>query len=896
MNRVSRYNKMKYFIAIQLLFCINILVAQGNFTLPTYHISISLSDLSKLYANPYSDNYCPATIQANDSTNICEIRFRGASARDLPKKSWKIKFRDDKNSFSTKKINFNSEYRDRSIIRNYLTNSLFEYFNQPASKISFVNLYINNEYFGVFSQIEEVEEDFLDRNKIELGSIYKARSHQANFALIPKYNDFLFSWDKQVGSNDNYSDLIQFQNKLMFYSPSDFNQNIKNDIDIENIINYFAIEFVLVGFDSFTKNYNLYISEGNNNIKLFPWDNDATYGNHWSGTFRDDYITNIDGNQNQNWECLKFNVLFQRLMEDTEFRTLFNERVNAIITSGFDHISDVVDSTYDLIASDYHKDTKKGCTNQRFDDEKDKIKYFMNGRKSFLLNKKLFERPCIEEVFVSSSFPTTNEKLIVEVKLNKTAEIYLDYVPKYDLANGGANFTVNSVKLSDDGSIQDKIAGDLIYSASFTLPNYDKGVIPYAFRIGENYYPANGFSYFGYGPTVSYALSTINSDIDVENSLIVNGVSEYFDDQVILIKNIGISTIDLSYFHLRGKNIFDDFVFPAGTKLHPGNEIGITTNKELASYLYSNISTLEYLSFKVSQNDTLKIYSPANKVVNSKVIESINIPEINADKIIINEINYHSNDTLDTGDWVEFYNPNDYTVHLEGCIFKDSNDDNKYTFPRSAIIAAKSYFVLCQDVELFKSINPNILAKGSFNFGLSNVGESLRLFNKDNILINTVTYSDKEPWSVNADGDGFTLELINSAEENDNALNWGSSKKNGGSPREQNSINITLVSKNKYINPSKFSLSQNYPNPFNPTTTIEYYIPHKKNWNISDAVFVSLKVYDVLGCEVKTLVNNEMRPGAYKVSFNSNNLASGVYYYCLKADGYIETKKMILIR
>ena len=88
--------------------------------------------------------------------------------------------------------------------------------------------------------------------------------------------------------------------------------------------------------------------------------------------------------------------------------------------------------------------------------------------------------------------------------------------------------------------------------------------------------------------------------------------------------------------------------------------------------------------------------------------------------------------------------------------------------------------------------------------------------------------------------------------------------------------------------PNNYFLSQNYPNPFNPTTTIKYQIP--------DAGFVTLKVYDVLGIETAILVNEEKLVGSYEAEFNAISLPSGVYFYRLQAGNYIETKKMVLMK
>ncbi|RPI75117.1 MAG: T9SS C-terminal target domain-containing protein [Ignavibacteriales bacterium] len=98
---------------------------------------------------------------------------------------------------------------------------------------------------------------------------------------------------------------------------------------------------------------------------------------------------------------------------------------------------------------------------------------------------------------------------------------------------------------------------------------------------------------------------------------------------------------------------------------------------------------------------------------------------------------------------------------------------------------------------------------------------------------------------------------------------------------------------------SQFVLFQNYPNPFNPTTKIKYSIPNVETHRDA-SLQVVLKVYDVLGKEVATLVNEEKQPGVYEVEFQSSvgsrQLASGIYYYQLKAGNFTETKKMVVLK
>lgn len=88
--------------------------------------------------------------------------------------------------------------------------------------------------------------------------------------------------------------------------------------------------------------------------------------------------------------------------------------------------------------------------------------------------------------------------------------------------------------------------------------------------------------------------------------------------------------------------------------------------------------------------------------------------------------------------------------------------------------------------------------------------------------------------------------------------------------------------------PKEFSLSQNYPNPFNPNTIISFAVPAQ--------VLVTINLFDVLGRQVKLLINEIKEAGYYEINFNAANLPSGTYLYKIKAGNFIETKKMILLK
>ncbi len=95
---------------------------------------------------------------------------------------------------------------------------------------------------------------------------------------------------------------------------------------------------------------------------------------------------------------------------------------------------------------------------------------------------------------------------------------------------------------------------------------------------------------------------------------------------------------------------------------------------------------------------------------------------------------------------------------------------------------------------------------------------------------------------------------------------------------EQSTLNV----------PKEFQLQQNYPNPFNPTTTIQFELPKKST--------VTLKLFDILGREVATLVDAELESGVHKINFDGKDLASGIYFYRIHAEGFLKTKKLMLLK
>ena len=111
-----------------------------------------------------------------------------------------------------------------------------------------------------------------------------------------------------------------------------------------------------------------------------------------------------------------------------------------------------------------------------------------------------------------------------------------------------------------------------------------------------------------------------------------------------------------------------------------------------------------------------------------------------------------------------------------------------------------------------------------------------------------------------------------------------------------NSLTATGVETPEDDLPLSFNLFQNYPNPFNPSTTIKFAIPSVGDANFASPTSVSLKIYDVIGREISTLVNGQLQPGSYEVKFDGSGLSSGLYFYTLRTKGFVLTRMMLLLK
>jgi predicted extracellular nuclease len=247
------------------------------------------------------------------------------------------------------------------------------------------------------------------------------------------------------------------------------------------------------------------------------------------------------------------------------------------------------------------------------------------------------------------------------------------------------------------------------------------------------------------------------------------------------------------------------------------------------------------------------------QILNPRTRGTLNSPVVVS--VVINEL--FSRGTAAELDWIEIYNPSASSVDITGFKIYDSGGNAgtkpKKEFPVGSVIPATGFLVIIVD---------DTAASG---FGLSSSGEKV--------------------WFENASGtviDSVDLVAITDTAASYGRFPDGSASWNILIPRTRGVANILTSVEDDFNTISEYQLYQNYPNPFNPTTTINFTIPATSN--------VSLKVFNILGKEVATLVNETKSAGNYSINFDASGLSSGVYFYQLTTDNFTSMKKFTLMK
>ena len=253
----------------------------------------------------------------------------------------------------------------------------------------------------------------------------------------------------------------------------------------------------------------------------------------------------------------------------------------------------------------------------------------------------------------------------------------------------------------------------------------------------------------------------------------------------------------------------------------------------------------------------------------------------------LTEIHYHP---LDAGsnsgklyEFIELHNSGRAALDLSLVAFVRGIS---YTFAAGRVLQPQEWLVLASNAAYFQE-RYGFAPFAEFTGQLDNGGENLALTSAAGDTLIALRYNDKPPWPVAADGEGYSLVFTNAMGNGDpaQAKNWAASNAIHGPPGAADPA--TGISENAEL-PQVYSLAQNYPNPFNPATTIEF--------SLAAAGPVKLRIFDTLGREVATLVDQTLPQGRHSIRWRAEQLAAGLYFYRLETKRRILTRKALLLK
>lgn len=337
---------------------------QGTIILPpnAYQIFADPGALEKLASNPYSDETILATFVFERGWDV-EMRYRGDTSRLMPKKSWKLFFPGDDLFEGQEELNLNADHVDQTLLRSAVGYDFLTRAGVPTPRHSYARLDLNGQYYGLFSQVEQIDERFLQRVGFNIhGNLYKPFEGR----LVPpeSYKDTEEWWDfhysKKTNRDSGHADIKAFINLINNTPDADFPEAIAETLALNDWLDWYAANILLGNFEMIEKNHYYYHDLSTGLWYVLPWDVDLALGHNSTFGLPGDNLHQtficwdnpIDSGTRQSPKNDgKWNALIDRIMNVPEFRYFHGRRLIEMMADEFaeDVMYTKIDKFFDYI-------------------------------------------------------------------------------------------------------------------------------------------------------------------------------------------------------------------------------------------------------------------------------------------------------------------------------------------------------------------------------------------------------------------------------------------------------------------------------------------------------------------------------------------------------------------
>jgi len=240
-----------------------------------YYITCDPDSFEYVYDNYNQNIYLDTTISLSDKTwTGVRMRLRGDSSRSFPKKSLKFKFDDLPFINGIETLNFNAEYLDKSYMNSILNSLIMRESGQPCFIAKPAKLYLNGEFLGLYIEIENIDDDFLEKWELDSNSnLYKAVK---DGSCLSVNDDIEYHWEKKTNEDSGREDLQQLIDELDSVSNEDYYEYAKQTFEYDKMVNIIAVNMLITNRSTYYHNYYMYHDNDDGKWTMFPWDMDRT--------------------------------------------------------------------------------------------------------------------------------------------------------------------------------------------------------------------------------------------------------------------------------------------------------------------------------------------------------------------------------------------------------------------------------------------------------------------------------------------------------------------------------------------------------------------------------------------------------------------------------------------
>jgi len=349
-------------------------------TLPVFQLTIPPDQYAILQANPDSD-YVTASFTGGAITFAdIGVKYRGATSLLNEKKSWKINFKKNTPFEGRDKLNQKAAGLDSGLLAECMSSAQVSVVSTLVGSCRLTHLEVNGEFVGVFSRIEEIDDDFFNARGINpKGQLLEAQGpSNANFRIL---DDYSIAWDDHSDNEDGYPALSELVQTVNNTSDADFPSVVSSIVNVDAYLDYFAAMMVDGDWDHVGHNYYMYRSPDSPVWEVIPKDYDQAFS-----VSALSLLYGVKTTPNQ--ALVTYNVLTSRILNVPLFRQRYVDKMGELLTSQFTQsiLNSRINDLHNAIADDAHRDVYKRWRedNAAFDQSPAALQSFVSQRIAYI--------------------------------------------------------------------------------------------------------------------------------------------------------------------------------------------------------------------------------------------------------------------------------------------------------------------------------------------------------------------------------------------------------------------------------------------------------------------------------------------------------------------------------